>query len=203
MLVALRKVALLAGALVLLAQVNVYAQDTGEETRARTESGSIALLVPLPISDGVMLGVDMLFHVTDQFALRPGISVLYDSITDESDDAGDETFSELAYELRFSGVHYFIETNRMYGYAGVGLSLGYVEQYVESEILDDDEGESYTRFGVTPLLGGQVMLHPQFGVFAETGVDFSFGGTGSPFDELTRTTIGTYTTRLGVAIYFN
>jgi outer membrane protein with beta-barrel domain len=171
-------------ALVLVAPVAGYAQ----------EKGNVGMTMGYPAAVGA------LWHVSDDVALRPEISISRSSI-DTSSGVGDSSSWSLG--LGISALFYVTRADNLRTYVSPRYSYSRSSATATAAATPVTSELTTSTSTVSVSFGAQYALSPRFSAFGEVGFGYGRGGLRSSLAG-TRTTSQNWSTRTGagVILYF-
>lgn len=180
--------------------IPVTAEEQNEAAGFMPKKGSFALAVSTPLVDSGSIYLQ--YHVSSNFALRPGLSISVAHQIDSYNPAGDLTVSSNNLRISLAGLYYTGTNDFIRGYFGAEAAVaGRFDTYDDRvELIKASDG--YIQFSITPSGGAHVQIHRNIALFAEAGLAFSFGGTGNALFERSGTFLSTFTQRIGALFYF-
>ena len=160
---------MLAVSVVLSAGANAFAQDAGQ----------------IGVTLGYPAAVGVIWHVTDNVAVRPEISFSTGStenpvissglsLPGRSDDLGES--SSTAVTAGVSGLFYFGRWDKLRAYVSPRYTYSHLTSESGSTFSIDGRDSAYT---VTGSFGAHYQLHRRFAVFGETGFGYTHSHTTS------------------------
>jgi len=177
----------------------------GEETVQATgnfpKKGSLALAISAPLADSGAIYLQS--HITDVFALRPGLYIAIQNDVDSSDPGGDRIVTSNYVRFSLAGLYYVGNNDFIRGYFGAEIAVARQFNRTENKELRTSSADEYLQFFLIPFGGAQVQIHRHIALFGEAGLSFSTGGAGNAMNEDSRTLLSTFTQRIGVLFYFN
>ena len=197
--------------LALIAVVSVGANALAQD------AGQIGVTLGYPTAVGVI------WHVTDNVAVRPEIS--FATATTESPTFRSTSLSNLAADIGetssttviagVSGLFYFGEWDKLRAYLSPRYTYSRLSSSSGSTFSSDARNSAYA---VTGSFGAQYQLHRRFAVFGETGFGYThtrtsfttilqlpviqFGPNLSPVEQSTETNSHSWGTRTGAGVIF-
>ncbi len=180
--------------------IPVTAEEQSGDAGIMPKKGSFALAVSTPLVDSGSMYLQ--YHVSNDFALRPGLSVSVANQVDSYNPAGDLTITTSTIRISLAGLYHTGTNDFIRGYFGAEAAVaGRFDAYDDRvELVKASDG--YVQFSITPSGGAHVQIHRYIGLFAEAGIAFSFGGTGNALFERSGTFVSTFTQRIGALFYF-
>jgi len=148
------------------------------------------------ITMGYPVGIGLLWHVTDDIAVRPEFT--FGWTTSESDFAGDALDRSItSISFGASGLFYLTRDEALRTY--VSPRVVWSHQSSDNSSLDSD------GLAVSGAFGAQYQLSGRFGVFGEIGVQYSHSSSDSTLSILSATTTSDSwgpRTAIGAVLYF-